>query len=184
MRHEKRLVRKGRLGAVHVTPDARVVDLSRTRRRGHGESTVRNGSSTDSAGSITETETGLRSLSMCTLILFELRVLALFHRYGARTSKSRMTTELSCLVGVVRCATDSAPTAAGEIAAGSADLSRRTENQVASLQPVAASVDERTAGLRCRKHGARARRPGAACGHADPRDRAGQLTRAVAAFRV
>lgn len=104
MRHEKRLVRTGRLGAVHVTPDERVVDLSRTRRRGHGESTVRNGSSTDSAGSITETETGLRSLSMCTLILFELRVLALFSPVRRQNFEEPHDdrTELPCRCGALR----------------------------------------------------------------------------------
>ncbi len=53
-----------------------------------------------------------------------------------------MQQRLQTLVGDIRHSVDSISVASGEIASGNQDLSRRTEQQAASLQKTAASMDE------------------------------------------
>ena len=53
-----------------------------------------------------------------------------------------MQQSLSRLVGQVRAGVESVSTASGEIAAGNADLSQRTEQQASSLQQTAASMEQ------------------------------------------
>jgi methyl-accepting chemotaxis protein len=52
--------------------------------------------------------------------------------------------QLKAIVGQIREASESINSAAGEIAAGNADLSRRTESQAASLEETASSMEQLT----------------------------------------
>ena len=56
----------------------------------------------------------------------------------------KMRMQLAALVGRIQQSTDAITHSASEIAAGSMDLSTRTENQASSLQTTAASVEELT----------------------------------------
>ncbi|MFC7518856.1 methyl-accepting chemotaxis protein [Herbaspirillum sp. GCM10030257] len=60
----------------------------------------------------------------------------------------KMNEQLAKVVGDVRIGTETITVASKEIATGSADLSSRTEAQVASLQTTAASIDELTSAVR------------------------------------
>ncbi|MYN05695.1 HAMP domain-containing protein, partial [Pseudoduganella sp. DS3] len=59
-----------------------------------------------------------------------------------------MVASLTRTVGAVRGSTDTINTAASEIAAGNLDLSRRTEQQAASLEETASSMEELTSTVR------------------------------------
>ena len=59
-----------------------------------------------------------------------------------------MNDSLAKIVGEVRGSTDTIGTASGEIAAGSLDLSSRTEQQAASLEETAASMEQLTGTVR------------------------------------
>ncbi len=59
-----------------------------------------------------------------------------------------MTARLSATVGKVRTGALAMDIASGEIAAGNADLSRRTEQQAGALEETASSVEELTAAVR------------------------------------
>ncbi len=61
------------------------------------------------------------------------------------TAMQAMQTRLTAIVGGVRMATESIGTASAEIASGNIELSRRTENQAASLEETASSMEEITA---------------------------------------
>lgn len=67
----------------------------------------------------------------------------------------QMNDNLIDLVGKVRAGTDSITTASGEIAAGNADLSQRTEEQASSLEETAASMEELTSTVRQNAENAR-----------------------------
>jgi methyl-accepting chemotaxis protein len=60
------------------------------------------------------------------------------------TALKAMNASLVKIVGDVRGGTDTIATAAGQIAAGNADLSSRTEQQAASIEETAASIEELT----------------------------------------
>ena len=70
-------------------------------------------------------------------------------------SLSTMKAGLSRMVGQVRGNADSVATAAREIAQGNADLSQRTEQQAASLQRTASSMEELTATVSANAESAR-----------------------------
>jgi methyl-accepting chemotaxis protein len=61
---------------------------------------------------------------------------------------AQMTTRLSTTVAQVRTGAVAMDVVSGEIAAGNAELSRRTEHQAGALQETAASVEELTAAVR------------------------------------
>ncbi len=61
---------------------------------------------------------------------------------------SHMNDSLARIVSEVRSGTDTIGTASGEIAAGSMDLSSRTEQQAASIEETAASMEELTGTVR------------------------------------
>ncbi|MCD2515818.1 methyl-accepting chemotaxis protein [Massilia sp. G4R7] len=61
---------------------------------------------------------------------------------------AHMNDSLAKIVGEVRSGTDTIGTASGEIAAGSMDLSSRTEQQAASIEETAASMEELTGTVR------------------------------------
>ncbi len=61
---------------------------------------------------------------------------------------SGMQERLRSLVGDIRRSTESISTASGEIASGNHDLSHRTEQQAASLQKTASSMDQLTSTVR------------------------------------
>ncbi|WP_422507079.1 methyl-accepting chemotaxis protein [Stenotrophomonas sp. GZD-301] len=73
-----------------------------------------------------------------------------FHGVFARMRDDADTTvsQLTDIVGRIQQATDSINLAAGEIASGNSDLSRRTEQQAASLEETAASMEELTSTVR------------------------------------
>ncbi|UYB50534.1 methyl-accepting chemotaxis protein [Xanthomonas sp. AM6] len=62
-----------------------------------------------------------------------------------RDDANATATQLAAIVRQIQGASDAINTAAGEIAAGNDDLSRRTEQQAASLEETAASMEELTA---------------------------------------
>ncbi|QNH12826.1 methyl-accepting chemotaxis protein [Xanthomonas sp. SI] len=61
-----------------------------------------------------------------------------------RDDANATATQLATIVRQIQGASDAINTAAGEIAAGNVDLSRRTEQQAASLEETAASMEELT----------------------------------------
>jgi len=65
-----------------------------------------------------------------------------------RDDADTTVTQLTDIVGRIQQATDSINLAAGEIASGNSDLSRRTEQQAASLEETAASMEELTSTVR------------------------------------
>ncbi len=65
-----------------------------------------------------------------------------------RDDANRTTAQLTSLVGSIQGASLAINTASGEIAAGNSDLSRRTEQQAASLEETAASMEELTSTVR------------------------------------
>ena len=65
-----------------------------------------------------------------------------FGRLAADTN--RTVEKLAQIVGEIRLGSDTINSAAGEIAAGNADLSRRTEQQAAALEETASSMEELT----------------------------------------
>jgi methyl-accepting chemotaxis protein len=67
----------------------------------------------------------------------------------------RMRGNLHGVVSQVRDGTDSIATAAGEIASGNLDLSRRTEQQASALEETAASIEELTATVKQNAENAR-----------------------------
>jgi methyl-accepting chemotaxis protein len=73
-----------------------------------------------------------------------------FHGVFARMRDDADTTvtQLTDIVGRIQQATASINLAAGEIASGNSDLSRRTEQQAASLEETAASMEELTSTVR------------------------------------
>ncbi len=72
-----------------------------------------------------------------------------------RRALESMRASLHGIVGSVRDSTDTIGTASEEIAAGNADLSRRTETQAGSLEETAASMEELTATVRQNAENAR-----------------------------
>ncbi len=73
-----------------------------------------------------------------------------FHGVFARMRDNANATveQLTAIVGRIQTAADSINLAAGEIASGNADLSRRTEQQAANLEETAASMEELTSTVR------------------------------------
>src|SRR5690606_35796165 len=70
-------------------------------------------------------------------------------RFGALAADVNRTVDhLSGIVGNIRQGSDAISSAAGEIAAGNNDLSRRTEQQAASLEETASSMEELTSTVR------------------------------------
>jgi methyl-accepting chemotaxis protein len=80
-----------------------------------------------------------------------------FHGVFARMRDDANATvvQLTDIVGRIHDASASINTAAGEIAAGNADLSRRTEQQAANLEETAASMEELTSTVRQNAESAR-----------------------------
>ena len=79
----------------------------------------------------------------------------------------RMNDNLRGIVGQVHNSSDSIATGSSQIAVGNADLSHRTEEQASNLQQTAASMEQLTAAAA-----------------ESLKRQAGQLTTAVAAFRL
>ncbi|MBD9478825.1 HAMP domain-containing protein [Pseudoxanthomonas sp. PXM02] len=80
-----------------------------------------------------------------------------FHGVFARMRDDANATvvQLTEIVGIIQQASASITTAAGEIAAGNSDLSRRTEQQAANLEETAASMEELTSTVRQNAESAR-----------------------------
>jgi methyl-accepting chemotaxis protein len=72
-----------------------------------------------------------------------------------RDDANATVAQLTDIVGRIQDASTSIDTAAGEIAAGNADLSRRTEQQAANLEETAASMEELTSTVRQNAESAR-----------------------------
>ena len=68
---------------------------------------------------------------------------------------NRTAEQLTGIVGGILHASDTITTAAGEIAAGNSDLSRRTEQQAANLEETAASMEELTSTVKQNAESAR-----------------------------
>lgn len=81
---------------------------------------------------------------------------ALPGRFGQLASDANRTaTQLTDIVGRIRTGSDAINAAAMEIAAGNDDLSRRTEQQAASLEETASSMEELTSTVRANADNAR-----------------------------
>jgi len=65
-----------------------------------------------------------------------------------RDDANTTVTQLTQIVGQIQASTSSITLAAGEIASGNSDLSRRTEQQAANLEETAASMEELTSTVR------------------------------------
>ena len=65
-----------------------------------------------------------------------------------RDDANSTVTQLTQIVGQIQASTSSITLAAGEIASGNSDLSRRTEQQAANLEETAASMEELTSTVR------------------------------------
>ncbi|CAN7365204.1 methyl-accepting chemotaxis protein [Pseudoxanthomonas sp. LjRoot143] len=72
-----------------------------------------------------------------------------------RDDANATVTQLTDIVGRIQDASTSINTAAGEIASGNSDLSRRTEQQAANLEETAASMEELTSTVRQNAESAR-----------------------------
>ncbi|WP_027069397.1 methyl-accepting chemotaxis protein [Novilysobacter defluvii] len=78
-------------------------------------------------------------------------------QFGQLAADANRTVEkLAQIVGQIRQGSDTINAAAGEIAAGNADLSRRTEQQAASLEETASSMEELTSTVQHNADNARA----------------------------
>src|SRR5690606_9434251 len=78
-------------------------------------------------------------------------------QFGQLAADANRTIEkLAQIVGQIRQGSDTINAAAGEIAAGNADLSRRTEQQAASLEETASSMEELTSTVQHNADNARA----------------------------
>ena len=76
--------------------------------------------------------------------------------FGALAADANRTAEqLTGIVGGILHASDTITTAAGEIASGNSDLSRRTEQQAANLEETAASMEELTSTVKQNAESAR-----------------------------
>jgi len=106
------------------------------------------------AGSVDAVSGVLRSLSSGDLTA---RMEGDFHGVFAtmRDDANATVAQLTDIVGRIQEASTSINTAAGEIASGNADLSRRTEQQAANLEETAASMEELTSTVRQNAESAR-----------------------------
>ncbi|WP_146081698.1 methyl-accepting chemotaxis protein, partial [Pseudoxanthomonas sp. KAs_5_3] len=106
------------------------------------------------AGSVDAVSGVLRSLSGGDLTA---RMEGDFHGVFAtmRDDANATVAQLTDIVGRIQNASTSINTAAGEIASGNSDLSRRTEQQAANLEETAASMEELTSTVRQNAESAR-----------------------------
>jgi methyl-accepting chemotaxis protein/methyl-accepting chemotaxis protein-1 (serine sensor receptor) len=106
------------------------------------------------AGSVQSVSTVLQSLSKGDLTA---RMEGDFHGVFAtmRDDANATVAQLTDIVGRIQDASTSINTAAGEIASGNSDLSRRTEQQAANLEETAASMEELTSTVRQNAESAR-----------------------------
>ena len=106
------------------------------------------------AGSVDAVSGVLQSLSRGDLTT---RMEGDFHGVFARMRDDANATvaQLTDIVGRIQDASTSINTAAGEIASGNSDLSRRTEQQAANLEETAASMEELTSTVRQNAESAR-----------------------------
>jgi methyl-accepting chemotaxis protein len=107
--------------------------------------------------------------------------IALRHQgvFGRMAENANRTADaLAGILGEVRQSVDAINTAAGEIAAGNADLSSRTEQQAAALEETAASMEELTSTVRGNAENARSANQ-LAIGAGDVAERGGRVVREV-----